>query len=323
MLRRFKFALAALASAALPLAAAQAQLVEQPVRIVFPFAGGGSGDALTRIIADQLRAGLNRTVIVENVTGAAGRIGTRQVAQAAPDGNTILLTPIAPVVVYPHVYKDLEYDPFKGLKPLAHVAGFEFAIAVGPKADVKSVKDLVAWLKANPKEASYGSPAAGSLPHFFGVLFGSAAGIDFVHIGYRGSAPALTDLAGGQLAAVVTTTADLLAMHKAGRIRILATSDNKRSPLVPEAPTFKEAGYNIEGTSWYAMFVPPGTPDAIVDRYNKIIVAALAKPEVKERLLVLGLYATGSTPAELGKIQRADSDRWAPAVKASGFTPSQ
>ncbi len=319
MLRRF-FTAAIVAASWLVIAPVQAQ---QPLKIVFPFAAGGSGDALSRIIADHLRAGLNRTVVVENVTGGAGRIAMRQVVTAAPDGNTILLTPIAPVVVYQHVYKDLGYDPLKDLKPLAHVAGFEFALAVGPKVPVKTLKELVDWAKANPKEASYGSPAAGSLPHFFGLLFARAAGVDFVHIGYRGSAPALADLAGGQIAVVVTTTSDLLAMHKAGRIRMLATSDNKRSPLVPEAPTFKEAGYNIEGTSWYAMFAPAGTPDDVIQRYNKIIVAALAKPEVKERLLALGLYATGSTPAELGKIQRADSERWAPAVKASGFTPSQ
>jgi tripartite-type tricarboxylate transporter receptor subunit TctC len=144
-----------------------------------------------------------------------------------------------------------------------------------------------------------------------------------VHIGYRGSAPAIVDLAGGQIPVVVTTTSDLLAMHKAGRIRILATSDNKRSPLVPEVPTFKEAGYDIEGTSWYAMFAPANTPDDVIERYNKIVVAALARQDVKDRLLALGLYATGSSPAELGKIQRADSERWAPAVKASGFTPEQ
>lgn len=319
MHRRF-FTAALVAASWLVIAPVQAQ---QPLKIIFPFAAGGSGDALTRIIGDHLRAGLNRTVIVENVTGAAGRLATRQVAAAAPDGNTLLLTPIAPVVIYQHVYKDLGYDPIKDLKPVAHVAGFEFAIAVGPKVPVKTLKELVDWAKANPKEASYGSPAAGSLPHFFGVLFARAIGVDFVHIGYRGSAPAVADLAGGQIAAVMTTTSDLLSMHKAGRIRILATSDNKRSPLVPEVPTFKEAGYNIEGISWYAMFAPAGTPDDVIERYNKIIVAALAKPEVKERLLALGLYATGSTPAELGKIQRTDSDLWAPAVKASGFTPEQ
>ena len=324
MLRhRFIAAFAAvLGLVALPLAPAQAQ-VEQPLKIVFPFAAGGSGDALSRLVADHLRAGLNRTVIVENVTGAAGRIGTRQVATAAPDGNTLLLTPIAPVAVYPHVYKNLEYDPFKQLKPVAHVAGFEFALAVGPKVPAKSLKELVEWLKANPKEASYGSPAAGSLPHFFGVLFGRAIDVDFVHIGYRGSAPAMSDLAGGQLPVVVTTTSDMIAMHQAGRVRILATSDAKRSPLVPEAPTFLEAGYGIEGTAWYGLFAPAGTPDAIVERYNKIVVAALKLPEVKERLLKMGLYATGSTPAEFAAIQKADSARWAPAVKASGFTPSQ
>lgn len=313
----------ALAVALSPLAPAEAQIGEQPIKIVFPFAAGGSGDALTRLVAEHLRAGLNRTVIVENVTGAAGRIGTRQVVAAAPDGNTLLLTPIAPVAVYQHVYKDLEYDPIKQLKPVAHVAGFEFALAVGPQVPAKSLKELVDWLKANPKEANYGSPAAGSLPHFFGVLFGRAAGVDFVHIGYRGSAPAMADLAGGQLPIVVTTTSDIIAMHLAGRVRILATSDAKRSPLVPEAPTFREAGYDIEGAAWYGLFAPAGTPDAIVDRYNKIVVAALKLPEVKERLLTMGLYATGSTPAEFAAIQKADSERWAPAVKASGFTPSQ
>lgn len=299
------------------------QLAEQPIKIVFPFAAGGSGDALARLLAEHLRAGLNRTVIVENVTGAAGRIGTRAVANAAPDGNTLLLTPIAPVAVYPHVYKDLGYDPFTELRPVSHVAAFEFGIAIGPKVPVKSLKELVDWAKANPKEASYGSPAAGSLPHFFGVLFGRAVGIEFVHIAYRGSAPALSDLAGGQVPVVVTTTSDLLAMHNAGRVRILATSDAKRSPLVPDVPTFKEAGYDIEGAAWYGVFAPAKTPDAIVERYNKILVAALKLPDVKERLLKMGLYATGTSAAEFARIQKADSERWAPAVKASGFTPEQ
>jgi tripartite-type tricarboxylate transporter receptor subunit TctC len=300
-----------------------AQLTEQPIRMVFPFAAGGSGDALARILAEHMRAGLNKPVVVENVTGAAGRLGTRQVAQAAPDGKTLLITPIAPVVVYPHVYKDLDYNPFTDLVPVSHVAAFEFGIAVGPKVPVKTLKELVAWAKANPKEASYGSPGAGALPHFFGVLFGRAAGIDLVHVGYRGSAPAMTDLAGGQIPIVVTTTSDLLAMHQAKRVTILATSDSKRSPLVPEVPTFREAGYDIEGTAWYAVFASKGTPASVVAEYSKVLAAAVKKPEVKAQLLKLGLYATGTTPGELAKMQKADSDRWAPAVEASGFTPSQ
>jgi tripartite-type tricarboxylate transporter receptor subunit TctC len=309
-----------LAPSAIPI---KAQITEQPIKIVFPFAAGGSGDALARLMAEYLRAGLNRNVIVEDVTGGAGRIGTRQVATAAPDGNTLLLTPIAPVVIHQHVYKDLEYDPIKDFAPVSQVATFEFGIAVGAKVPVQSLKELVEWAKANPKEASYGSPGAGALPHFFGVLFSRAAGVDFVHIGYRGSAPAIADLAGGQIPIVVTTTSDLLGMYTAGRIRVLATSDVKRSPLMPDVPTFREAGYDIEGTSWYGVFAPAKTPPAIVERYSKILADALKLPEVKERLLKLGLYATGTTPAELAKIQREDSARWEPAVKASGFTPQQ
>jgi tripartite-type tricarboxylate transporter receptor subunit TctC len=316
-------ALAAMALAALSAPPAAAQLVEQPIKIVFPFAAGGSGDALSRLVADQLRTALNRNVIVENVTGAAGRMGTRAVVNAAPDGNTLLLTPIAPVAVYQHVYKNLEYNPLTDLKPVSQVATFEFGLAVGPQVTAKSLKELVEWAKANPKQASFGSPAAGSLPHFFGVLFGRAAGLDLVHIGYRGSAPALADLAGGNVPIVVTTVSDLLAMHKAGRIRMLATSDSKRSPLVPEVPTFKEAGYDIEGTAWYGVFAPAKTPDDLVARYAKIIADGVKTPEAKERLLKLGLYATGTTAPEFARIQKGDSDRWAPAVKASGFAPTQ
>ncbi|MEX0590086.1 MAG: Bug family tripartite tricarboxylate transporter substrate binding protein [Xanthobacteraceae bacterium] len=301
----------------------RAQLSEQPIRIVFPFAAGGSGDALTRMLAEQLRAALNRPVVVENVTGAAGRLGTRQVIAAVPDGRTLLLTPIAPVAVYQHVYKDLGYNPLTDLVSVSQVAAFEFGIAVGPQVPVKTLRELVQWAKANPKQASYGSPAAGSLPHFFGVLFGRAAGIDLVHVGYRGSAPAMTDLAGGQIPIVVTTTSDMLAMHKAGRVNILATSDSKRSPLVPDVPTFREAGYDIEGAAWYAVFAPAKTPVAIVDQYSKILSDAVKRPETKEQLLKMGLYATGTTREELAKIQKDDSDRWAPAVKASGFTPDQ
>jgi tripartite-type tricarboxylate transporter receptor subunit TctC len=300
----------------------QAQFLQQPVRIVFPFAAGGVGDTLSRLMAEQLRAGLNRTVIVENKTGGAGQVGVIEVTRAEPNGDTLLLTPIAPVVVYQNVYKNLKYDPFKDLKPVSLLADFEFAIGVSPNVPARSLPELVAWLKANPKQATYGSPGAGSLPHFFGVLFGRVAGIEMVHVAYRGSSAALTDLMGGHVPVVVTTTSDLLAAHQAGKIHILATSDSQRSPLLKDVPTFKEHGYPIEGTSWYAVFAPSRTPDEIVDRYNRILTDALRTPEVKERLLQMGLYANGSTPAELAKLQREHADHWALAVKASGFSPT-
>ena len=195
-------------------------------------------------------------MIVENRTGAAGRIGVQAVKAAAPDGNTVLLTPIAPMSVFQSVYKNLGYDPIADFKPITQIATFDLGVAVGPGSDAKSLKDLVAWLKANPAQANYGMPAAGSLPHFFGVLFGRAAGVDLKSITYRGSAAALTDLVGGQVPVVFTTTTDLLPLHRAGRIRILATSGAQRSPFLPEVPTFKESGYDIQGAGWYGMFAP-------------------------------------------------------------------
>jgi tripartite-type tricarboxylate transporter receptor subunit TctC len=315
--------LATLPAAVLLPAQARSQSGEQAIRIVFPFAAGGAGDALARLLAEHMRTGLDRPVIVENKTGAAGRIGVQAVKNAPPDGHTILLTPIAPVAIYQHVYDPLGYDPFADLEPLSQVATFEFALAVGPQVPVKTLRELVAWLSANPGAANYGTPAAGTLPHFFAVSFARASGLDLRHVGYRGSANALTDLVAGQISMVVTTTSDLLEMHKAARIQILATSDAQRSPLLPEIPTFKEEGYAIQGTSWYAMYAPARTPAEIVTRLNKVIVDALRRPEVRERLLALGLYATGTSPQELATVQRTDSERWAPAIKASGFTAKQ
>jgi len=321
--RRFLLAVAILVGGFFSVSETRAQIGGAPVKIVFPFGAGGSGDALARIIGEHIREGINRSVIIENKSGAAGRLGVESVVKAAPDGDTILITPIAPISIYPHVYDKLSYDPFKDLEPLAHVADFEFALAVGPQVPAKNLKELVEWLKANPNAANYGTPGAGTLPHFFAVSFKNATGIDLRHVGYRGSAPALTDLIGGQITMVFTTTADLLETHNAGRIRILATSDDKRSPLLPDVPTFKQEGYDIVGKAWYAMYVPAKTPRETITRLNKIIVDAVRRPDVKERLLKLGLYATGSSPDELMKIQMSDSELWKPTIAASGFKAQQ
>lgn len=293
------------------------------MRIIFPFAAGGSGDALARILAEHLRQALNQPTIVENRAGAQGRIGVQAVKTAPPDGRTLLLTPIAPVAVYQHVYKTLAYDPFADFAPVTQVATFDFGIAVGPQTTAATVKDLVAWVKANPDKGSYGTPAAGTLPHFFAVSFAKAAGIDLRHVGYRGSAVALTDLIGGQIPIVFTTVSDLLEQHKAGKIRVLATSDVQRSPFLPNVPTFKEAGYNIEGAGWYGVFAPAGTPSDMIAKLNAALVAAVKKPEVRERLLAFGLQPTGTSATELAAIQKRDAELWAAPVKASGYTPEQ
>lgn len=311
------FALSLLLAMAVP---AAAQVGEQPVRIVFPFAAGGSGDALSRLIADKLREGLNRPVIVENRTGAGGRIGVRAAASAAPDGMTLLLTPIAPMSVYQHSYKSLDYDPVADFTAISQLTTFDFGIAVGPRVPVKTLKELVAWAKANPNEANYGSPAAGTLPHFLGALFAQRTGLDLRHVGYRGSAAALADLVGGHVAMVVTTTSDLMEMHKAGRVRVLATSGPQRSPFLPDVPTFTEQGYDLQASGWYALFAPAKTPPDMIARINRIVIDAVKSPEVSERLLAMGLQPTGTSADELTAIQKRDSAFWAPAVKASGFT---
>jgi tripartite-type tricarboxylate transporter receptor subunit TctC len=304
-------------------APAGAQMGEQPIRIVFPFTPGGSGDALARLIADKMRAGLNRPVIVENRTGAAGRLGVQAVKNAAPDGATLLLTPIAPMAVFQHVYSSLEYDPFADFEPVSQLGTFDFGVAAGAQVPARTLKELIDWAKANPGNANYGIPAAGSLPHFLGVLLGRAAGLDLRPVAYRGSAAALADLVAGHIPMMVTTTADLVQMHKGGRIRILATSDRKRSPFVADTPTLREAGYDLEATGWYGMFAPAKTPAEVVERYSKVIVTAIDTPETQKKLEELGLHPTGTTPSAFAAIQRRDSQFWAPAVKASGFTPQQ
>lgn len=293
---------------------------EQAIRIIYPFAAGGAGDGLARLIADKMRAALNRPVIVENRTGAAGRPGVAAVKNAAPDGNTLLITPIAPMAVYQHVYRKLEFDPIKDFEPVSQIATFDMAVAIGPEVPATSLKELIAWVKADPSRGAFGSPGAGTLPHFFGLQVGKAAGIELRHVPYKGSAATLTDLAAGHVPMVFTAISDFVEMHKAKRIRILATSGAKRSPFVPDVPTFGELGFDIQGTSWYGAFAPAKTPREIVDRYSKIIAAGAQMPDVTKRFLAWGLQPTGTTAAEFAAIQKADSERWAPVVKASKFS---
>lgn len=303
--------------------AAPARADDKPLRLVSAYAAGGVADTLMRLLAEELRTTLGRPVIVENKPGAAGRVGT-QYAKAAPaDGSVLLFTPIAPMSIFPLVYDRPGYDAVKDFLPISQIATFDFGVAVGPGSPVRSLRDLVAWLKADPARASFGSPAAGSLPHFVGVQFGNATSIELRHVPYKGNPPGLADLMGGHLPLFFTSSQDLAEGHKAGKLRVLATSGTARSPALPDVPTFKEAGYPIEGEGWYGVYAPAGTPADIVAKLNTAIVAAARTPAIKARMLALGLHPTGTTPAELGRIQRADLERWAPVIKASGFRPEQ
>jgi tripartite-type tricarboxylate transporter receptor subunit TctC len=302
---------------------ASAQLLDQPIRIIFPFAAGGSGDTLARLVADKMRAALGRSVIVEDRTGGAGRIGVTAVRNAAPNGNTLLITPIAPMAVYQHVYKSLGYDPVNDFAPVSQLATFDFGLAVGPQVPAHSLAELVAWVKADSARAAYGGPSTGDLAHFLGVLFGRSAGLELRHVAYRGAVPAVTDLIAGQIPIAILPLSDLAEMHKAQRVRILASSGKERSQFTPGVPTFREDGYDIEGTSWYGAFAPAKTPTGTVESLSAIMATAVRAPDVSERLLAFGLVPTGSSAAELAAIQKSDSERWASAVKLSGFTADE
>lgn len=300
---------------------AHAQVGEQPIRIVIPYQAGGAGDATARMIAESMRMSLKRPVIVENKPGAAGRLGVQAVKEAPADGSVLLFTPIAPMAVFPHVYEKLGYDPVADFAPISQVATFDLAVAVGANVPSTTIEELVTWLKANPSQATFGSPAAGSLPHFFAVLFAQTANIDLRHVAYKGNPQAITDLIGGHLPIFFTSTQDLVETHKAGRIRVLATSGGQRSTVLPEVPTFAEAGYRIRGEGWHGIYAPAKTPAEVVARLNEAVVAAMRAPELRSRLMAVGLQPTGTSPSELAKVQKADSDLWGPVIKASGFKP--
>jgi tripartite-type tricarboxylate transporter receptor subunit TctC len=320
--RRFLQGAAATGAAAAHAPALLAQGADQqPIRIIFPFAAGGVGDALARMMSEALQKTTGRSLIVESRTGGAGRPGVQAAKAAEPNGSTLLFTPVAPMSIYPHFYNPLGYDPFADFEPLSQHATFEFALAVAARVPAKNLKELVAWLKANPSEASFGSPAIGTLPYFTGWQFGKLAGIDLRHVSYRGSAAGMIDLVAGQVPMFITSTGEFVQHDKDGRVRVIATSE--KQPFLPGIETFEEAGYKLRGNGWYAMYAPAKTPVALLDQYSKALAAAAKEPGNRARLLALGLQPTGTTREELRAIQKRDMEMWAPIIKASGFRPKQ
>ena len=309
------FAALALASACL---AAHAQ--QGTIHFLVGFPAGAGLDTMTRLVAEKMQSSLGQTVVVENRTGAAGQIAMTALKNAPADGSYLVMTPLVTVITAPHIQK-LPYDPFTDFVPVAHAANFQFAFVMGPHTPAKSVKEYIALVKQDPKYGNYASAATGSLPHFFSLVFAKNAGITMNHIGYRGTAAALTDLLGGQIAAFMGTVSDVSALHKSGKVFAVATSGGTRSKDLIDVPTFKELGYNIEGSGWYAAYAPAGTPPATVDRLSKAIIAGLHSPDVREKLESFGMEVTGLGPEELARIQRHDYDFWGPIIKASGFKP--
>ena len=301
-----------------------AQAVEQ-VKIFYGFPAGSAGDICARRVGDKFggTSYAKNNGVVETKAGAGGRIALEALKMAPADGSALAMGPFSTVSLYPHIYSKLSYYPFKDFVTVGTASMIHHGLAVGPlvPATVKTVKDYLAWAKANPKDASYGSPAAGSTPHFIGALLGINNNIDLKHVPYRGSVPGVTDVVGGQIASMVTPHGDFVANHKAGKLRIIATSGKTRSPFVPEVATFAEQGFpELTVEEWFGFHAPTKTPANVVAAANAAINAAIKDRAVIDALTVVGLIPYGGSADDMARSQKAEFDRWGPLIKTIGFT---
>ena len=293
---------------------------DRPVRILVGFSPGGTSDVIARLVTDRLRASLGAPVIVENRPGADGMIAAEMLKNATPDGRTLMVSPITVTVFAPLTHARLRYDPIKDFAPVSLAANFQLALAVGAGSPAKTLRDYIAWVRANPTKATYGTPTTGGPPHFLGMMLARATGLDLSYVPYKGGAPLVIDLIGGQLPAGITVLSEMIKHHETGKVRILGSSGMQRSPAAPDVPTFRELGLaQMVGMGWQAFHTTARTPRPTIDRLSTAIATAIKAPDVKERLLGLGLEPVGSTPDELAARIAEDTARWAPIVKASGF----
>ena len=322
MNRRAPLLAAALASLALLAPhTASAQPIEGPLRIVVGYAPGGSSDRVARIVGEKLQAKLGIPVIVENKTGAGGRLAAQQV-KATPAGQSVMmLANPAVMVVAPLVFKDSGYDPERDFTPVSQVNDYEFGLAVSQAVPVRELSHLLAWLRANPEKANFGVPATGSLPHFFALMTADKAGVQAQVVGYRGSAPLLTDLIGGQVPVAFDTLDTLLPQFEAGKLRILATSGAKRSPWSPAVPTFKEAGLDLVATGWNTFFAPASMPKDKVERLAAAIREVMQDPDTQRKFTDAKMTPVVSTQAQTVAMLKAYRAQWAPVVQKSGYQP--
>lgn len=309
--------------AALP-TMAQAQPAPQldgPLRILVGYAPGGATDRVARIVGDKLAARLGVPVIVENKSGAGGRLAAQQAKATPANQNVLMLANPAVMVVAPLVFKDNGYDVERDFVPVSHVNSYDFALAVSPSMPARDLTQLLAWMRANPKQANFGVPATGSLPHFFALMAGEKAGVPTQVVGYRGSAPLLNDLLGNQVPAAVDTLDTVLAQHEAGKLRILAISGAQRSVFAPGIPTFKEAGLDLAATGWNTFFAPASMPKEKVARLASAIHAVMQEPETTARFKDAMMVPVVSTQAQTASMLKAYQAQWAPVVQQSGYQP--
>ncbi|TNF51535.1 MAG: hypothetical protein EP308_13120 [Burkholderiales bacterium] len=318
MSRRWILLTAVAAAATLIAPVAAVAQDKTPLKIVVGFPPGGSADTLARLLAEGLRERYD-PVVVENRPGAGGRIALSQVKRANPDGQTVIVLPSGPMVLFPHVYRKLDYDAVTDFTPISLLTHFQFGVVAGPAAKAKTMAEMIATAKAAPGQGSYGTPGQGTLPHFMGVLFEQQVGAKLNHVPFQGGGPANAALMGGHIDYKFDVVSETAELHRTGKVRILAVTGPKRDPQVPEVPTLKESGVDLTATAWFGMYGPAGMPAAARDRLQQAVSEAMKQPALRDRLVGLGYEPVGSTPAELASTQKADLDRWAAPIKATGI----
>ena len=309
--------------AALALAGAQAVQAQdypsRPVRVVVAFPPGGPTDFVGRLVTDKMTAALGQRIYIENRAGAAGTVGADNVAKADPDGYSLFLTTSGAVTIAPHI-QSVPYDPLRDFAPVALVTKVTEILVVTPKLGIKSVKELIALAKAKPGGVSFASTGIGSPPHLAQELLDVAGGVKFLHVPYRGAAPALTDLLGGQVQVLAADLPVLISQIQAGTLLPIGAASDKRDALLPDVPTLAEQGYpNTDASNWYALLAPAKTPPAVIAKLNKALNDALNDPEVHDKLVKSGATPAGGTPEALGAFMKAEYEKWGKVVKERGI----
>jgi len=303
--------------------AAQAQSYpDRPIRLVAPFPAGGLADVLARAVGDELSKSLGQPVIVENRTGAGGNVGADNVAKAAPDGYTLMMSSAGILTANQFLYATMPFDPEKDFTPVSNVADMPMMVVVNPNVPAKTLQELVALARANPGKLNFGSPGIGTTGHLGLALFMHAANIKLTHVPYRGAAPAITDLIAGQIDGVVDNPPTVLQHIEGGRLRPLAVAARQRMTWLPDLPTAAEAGVaNYEASSWFGVVAPAATPPAIVARLHKAIAAALSQPAIRERFAKTCARLGGNSPQEFARQIKDDRKMWGDVIASAGIAP--
>jgi len=301
-------------------ASSQAQTYPaRPIKIIVPSPAGATTDTLVRMVAQKLQAKWGQPVIVDNRPGAGGNIGAEEAAKAAPDGYTLLFTYPAPLVVNKTLYKQLAYDP-DSFVPISLLATVPLVLAVPPKEEATSVRELIAFAKAHPNQLNFASQGYGTSGHLAGELFKSMAGIKIVHVPYKGSAPALTDILGGRIDMMFIELSTVLNQIKAGKLRALAVGSEKRNPFLPDVPAMAEVLPGFQASTWFGMVAPPATPPQIAAKLSSAVAAAIHEPDMAQRLVDMSATAVGDTPAQMAGFLRDERQRWGGVIRAAGVT---